>query len=253
MVTFAGHILTGDHASRPAANTVPNGTIYSCTTHALIYQSDGATWATYATLGGSGSVATDAIWDAKGDLAGGTGANTAARLAVGSNGQVLTADSGETTGMKWAAAAGGSDPYTTITKSTDETIISNATLQNDDELFFTAASGGCYLIEVCLIYVCLNASADFQWAFGEDTTLRGVLASPALGTGDVPSVQAAWAENDAGNSVGTSGSLTRMIWAKGWYVGAGGTARIKWAQNSSQATNLTVKAKSFLKYWQVDA
>jgi hypothetical protein len=63
-----------------------------------------------ATGGGSGDVATDAIWDAKGDLAGGTGANTAARLAVGSNGQVLTADSAEATGMKWATPSGGSSP-----------------------------------------------------------------------------------------------------------------------------------------------
>src|SRR6185503_4477764 len=39
-----------------------------------------------------GAVATDAIWDAKGDVAGETGANTAARLAVGTDGQVLTAD-----------------------------------------------------------------------------------------------------------------------------------------------------------------
>jgi|GEM_PF-4565208 len=43
--------------------------------------------------GGSGSVATDAIWDNKGDLAGGTGANTAVKLVVGTNGHVLTADS----------------------------------------------------------------------------------------------------------------------------------------------------------------
>jgi hypothetical protein len=56
----------------------------------------------------AGDVATDAIWDAKGDLAGGTGANTAARLAVGTNGHVLTADSAEATGMKWAAGSGGS-------------------------------------------------------------------------------------------------------------------------------------------------
>ena len=46
--------------------------------------------------------------DAKGDLIGGTGADTFARLAVGANGTVLTADSAETTGLKWAAA-GGSD------------------------------------------------------------------------------------------------------------------------------------------------
>ncbi len=42
-------------------------------------------------------VATDSIWDAKGDLAVGTGANTASRLAVGTNGQILVADSAEAT------------------------------------------------------------------------------------------------------------------------------------------------------------
>lgn len=50
----------------------------------------------------SGSVATDAIYDAKGDLPVGTGANTSAKLSVGTNGQVLTADSAEATGVKWA-------------------------------------------------------------------------------------------------------------------------------------------------------
>jgi len=45
--------------------------------------------------------------DAKGDLIAGTGSDAFARLAVGTNGYVLTADSAETTGMKWAAAAGG--------------------------------------------------------------------------------------------------------------------------------------------------
>lgn len=61
---------------------------------------------------GSGSVGTDPIWDFKGDLAVGTGANTASRVAVGTNGHVLTADSAEATGVKWAAAAGGAGSYT---------------------------------------------------------------------------------------------------------------------------------------------
>lgn len=52
--------------------------------------------------GGGGSVATDAIFDAKGDLAVGTAADTAAALSVGTNGQVLTAASGEATGLQWA-------------------------------------------------------------------------------------------------------------------------------------------------------
>ena len=42
--------------------------------------------------------------DAKGDLIAGTADDTAGRLAVGTNNYVLTADSGESTGLKWAAA-----------------------------------------------------------------------------------------------------------------------------------------------------
>jgi hypothetical protein len=45
--------------------------------------------------------------DAKGDLIGGTGADTFSRLAVGANGTVLTADSAEATGLKWATPSGG--------------------------------------------------------------------------------------------------------------------------------------------------
>lgn len=53
--------------------------------------------------GGGGDVATDTIWDAKGDIAGGTGADTADVLSVGTDGDHLVADSGETTGLKWTA------------------------------------------------------------------------------------------------------------------------------------------------------
>ena len=46
--------------------------------------------------------------DAKGDLIVGTGADTFARLAVGTNGHTLVADSSVSpTGLKWAAPAGG--------------------------------------------------------------------------------------------------------------------------------------------------
>lgn len=44
------------------------------------------------------------IVDAKGDLIVATSADAVSRLAVGTNTYVLTADSGEATGLKWAAA-----------------------------------------------------------------------------------------------------------------------------------------------------
>ena len=48
------------------------------------------------------------IVDAKGDLIGATAADTPARLAVGTNGQVLTADSTAATGLAWATPSAGS-------------------------------------------------------------------------------------------------------------------------------------------------
>jgi hypothetical protein len=53
----------------------------------------------------SSVVATDPIWDAKGDLPVGTGSNTAAKLTVGANNTFLVPDSAQATGLKWISAA----------------------------------------------------------------------------------------------------------------------------------------------------
>ena len=47
------------------------------------------------------------IVDAKGDLIVGTAADTVSRIGVGTNGQVLVADSTQSSGVKWATAAAG--------------------------------------------------------------------------------------------------------------------------------------------------
>jgi hypothetical protein len=82
----------------------------------------------------------NAIVDAKGDLIAATAADTPARLAVGTNGQVLTADSTAATGLKWATASStptfvGCHLYKSSTQS-----INNATdtaLTWDSEQFDT--------------------------------------------------------------------------------------------------------------------
>jgi len=93
----------------------------------------------------------NAIVDAKGDLISATGADTPARLAVGANDTVLTADSSTATGLKWAApaAGGGMTLLSTTTASGSSTsvsitptgyneiivIIKDLTLTTDGDLF----------------------------------------------------------------------------------------------------------------------
>lgn len=72
------------HANRPAATAVPAGAYYSCSTHNLVYRSDGSTWSTWATLtppGGTTGQALvknsgtdyDVVW---GTVSGGGGGST---------------------------------------------------------------------------------------------------------------------------------------------------------------------------------
>ncbi len=76
----------------------------------------------YYTAAREGEVLKKAIVDAKGDLIVATAADTLARLAVGgTNGHVLTVDSVEATGMKWAVI-----PTQTPNWEDDQNILANA-------------------------------------------------------------------------------------------------------------------------------
>lgn len=96
------NFLDGSDPASPAAG---HHVVYAKTGGVYVKNSGGTVVGPFSAGGGSGDVATDAIWDAKGDLAGGTGANTAAKLTAGANDTILMADSGETTGLKWVASA----------------------------------------------------------------------------------------------------------------------------------------------------
>jgi len=72
----------------------------------------------YYTAAREGEVLKKAVVDAKGDLIVATAADTPARLAVGTNNHVLTADSAAASGVKWAAI-----PAPTIVWDNDQNII----------------------------------------------------------------------------------------------------------------------------------
>jgi hypothetical protein len=79
--------------------------------------------------------------DAKGDLLAGTADNTIGRRSIGANGTVLTADSAEATGMKWAAAAGGG-ALTLISSTT----FTSSSAHNVNDVFSTTYQN--YLVQI---------------------------------------------------------------------------------------------------------
>jgi hypothetical protein len=85
-----------------------NGDLWFDSTSAATYVYYDSTWVEIggATIDDPTKIE-NSIVDAKGDLITATADDTPARLPVGSNGQVLVADSGETTGLRWSSGISG--------------------------------------------------------------------------------------------------------------------------------------------------
>lgn len=105
----------------------------------------------------------NAIVDAKGDLIAATAADTPARLAVGTNGYVLTADSAEATGLKWAASSSGA--LVLIARTT----FSGVASQTFDSVFTSTYKSYVAIIEN---FVGTTAGDDLQLQFRYGTTTR---------------------------------------------------------------------------------
>lgn len=101
----ANTILKADVDNTPTALTVAEQRLVGRITAGVITGLTAAQVRTLLDVPTNAEAILDTLVDAKGDLIVGTAADTVARLAVGTNGQVLTADSAEATGTKWAAAA----------------------------------------------------------------------------------------------------------------------------------------------------
>lgn len=108
----------GTHAARPAAASGNNGFYYYETDTQRLFQSTGAAWQQIAA-----GVGVDVL-TTKGDVLGYS--TTPARVPVGTDGQVLTADSTQVLGVKWGAAGGGGG-VTTLRKVTNKTVSGTVT------------------------------------------------------------------------------------------------------------------------------
>ena len=169
-------------AARDAAITAPAEGQFAFTkdTNGLWYY-DGAAWVASGATGdiegvtagigisGGGTSGTVTVTnsmataiDAKGDLVAGTGADAFSRLAVGANNTVLTADSAEATGLKWAAPSAGGDNWTLLnaggTALTGATTVTVSGISGKDKIMI-------------LVQAASSASSniDINWRLNGDT------------------------------------------------------------------------------------
>ena len=146
---------------------------------------------------------------AKGDLISATAASTVARLAVGSDAQILVADSTASTGLKWATPATPTSGLTLISRQTFSSVAGTGT--TFDNVFTSTYKSYVAVFEG--VYGA-TAGSDFylQMRYAGPTTQTATYYSMgyinALGNGTVTGVSIAnAAQFKISNNMGTSGDV----------------------------------------------
>lgn len=172
------------------------------------------------------------------------------RLYVKSDGLYLIDDAGTVVGP-FGAGGAGAVATARVIKAADESVTSSTTLQNDDDLLFAIAASETWVGSIVLFYEGPTA-ADIKLAF---TFPAGATARyGAIAIGDAST------DGFGGDTV-RSGSTTSGAIGFGSVTGpvhvmrvefaivnstTPGTVNFQWAQNTSNGTPVTVKAKSHL-------
>lgn len=246
VVTTAGRALLDDANAAAQRTTLGLGTI--ATVNSPVPIADG----------GTGQTAQTAAFNAldplttKGDIIAHDGTNSV-RVPVGTNNYVLTAASGETPGLKWAPAGGGTSAWVTIVKTTNTDTSSDNTINNDDDLQFTAAANTNYMVRIMLAIFSASATPDFKWNITfSGTETDSIATSWRLDDGST-AINNQLGDNTPGtgeNTITLAANELNIVWIHYFLrVGAsGGTVNFNWSQDTSDGTATTLYAGSFLEY-----
>lgn len=200
---------------------------------------------------GSGDVATDAIWDAAGDVAVGSGSNTAARLAAGTLGTRLQFN-GST--LAWV-------PHV-VRRASDATAINaDDTLGNDDTLLWAIGANEVWYFQAWIIATAANSTADIKMGVSvpaSATALWGSLATAgaagvsgygSIASGSTPGVL----QTESGSVTYGTGSGSFGYHIAGTVINStnAGNVNLQFAQGTSNVSDLVIKANSILLLWRL--
>jgi hypothetical protein len=109
---------------------------------------------------------------AKGDLISATAASTVARLAVGSNDQILVADSSTSTGLKWAAPSSGA--YVLVKARTQFTTVAD-TGTTFDSVFTSTYQN--YKVIIDTVWNSANGTLTWKYRYGSTTQATNIYSA----------------------------------------------------------------------------
>ena len=139
---------------------------------------------------------------------------------------------------------------TLVRKTADEVVNASSTLQNDDVLLYALAANEVVTF-VAALHVTSGTTPDIKFAFTVPAaaTLRWGLSGP-----DMSASQSSNGTSGSAIAAPCAGvSLPNIMWIAGVVVNGAnaGNLQLQWAQNTSDASDTTVLANSWLRVGQV--
>lgn len=142
-----------------------------------------------------------------------------------------------------------------VLKTSDESVISSTSLQDDNQLLLAVAANTTYLMDL-LIIVNSPTAADLKlgWSGPSGATLEWATNAPHTAQTNFDSSTISVNRLGIGSAADAAGFGSDVIFRPSGLLivsSTAGTLTFRWAQTTSTASNTTVKANSFLRLRKV--